>query len=46
MLGVKGSMENYQVKLIKVEGRHSDLEKYQFSQESYSPLKKIHPILP
>ena len=44
MLGVKRSMESYQVKLIKVEGRYSDLEKYQFSQESCSPLKKIHPI--
>ena len=44
MLGVKRSMESYHVKLIKVEGRHSDLEKYQFSQKSYSPLKKRHPI--
>ena len=44
MLGVKRSMESYHVKLIKVEGRHSDLEKYQFSQKSYSPLKKLHSI--
>ena len=44
MLGVKRTMESYQVNLIKVEGRHSDLEKYHFSQEPHSPLKKIHPI--
>ena len=44
MLGVKRTMESYQVNLIKVEGRHSDLEKYHFSRESHSPLKKLHPI--
>ena len=44
MLGVKRTMESYQVNLIKVEGRHSDLEKYHFSREPHSPLKKIHPI--
>ena len=44
LLGVKRSMESYQVNLIVVEGRHSDLEKYHFSRESHSPLKKIHPI--
>lgn len=44
MLGVKRTVESYQVSLIKVEGRHSDLEKYHFSRESHSPLKKVHPI--
>ena len=37
LLGVKRSMESYQVNLIVVEGRHSDLEKYHFSRESHSP---------
>ena len=44
LLDVKRSMESYQVNLIIVEGRHSDLEKYQFSRELNASLKKIHPI--